>query len=79
MKASRINILSNKKAIKRILLIRFGLVGDVLLTTPVVATLRKHFPKARIVYLTEKVSADVLRNNPDINEVWILARGFPRT
>jgi len=78
MKASRINILSNKKAIKRILLIRFGLVGDVLLTTPVVATLRKHFPKARIVYLTEKVSADVLRNNPDINEVWILARGVAK-
>lgn len=48
---------------------RPGALGDVLATTPVVRELRKKYPNAHIRYVTHKSSVQVLRHNPDINEV----------
>lgn len=58
--------------IKKILIIRLRFTGDVLLTTPVIRTLRLHFPNAYIVYLTEKLYEDVLSGNPNLNKVLTL-------
>ena len=66
----------DKKDIKKILLIRFSCIGDVLLTTPVVATVRKRFPKAHITYLTEKAASETLKHNPDIDRVLIFEKGI---
>jgi ADP-heptose:LPS heptosyltransferase len=41
------------KEIKKILLIRFGSLGDVVLTLPVLDAVRKSFPKAYIHALTK--------------------------
>ncbi|MBN1156900.1 lipopolysaccharide heptosyltransferase II [Candidatus Woesearchaeota archaeon] len=53
----------------KILLIRSGALGDVLMTTPVLSILRKRFPEAEISYLTGKWSAPILKDNSDIDEI----------
>lgn len=53
----------------RILLIRLSSLGDVVLTTPVIRAVRAHFPDAYIAMLVAKQSADVLRENPHLDEI----------
>lgn len=54
---------------KKILIIRSGAIGDVLMTTPLIEVIRNKWPKARISYLVGRWSASVLKNNPNINEI----------
>src|SRR3989338_1074345 len=54
---------------KKILIIRSGAVGDVLMTTPLVKAVRKRFPKAKISYLVGNWSKDVLKNNPYVDSI----------
>jgi ADP-heptose:LPS heptosyltransferase len=51
----------------RILVIRFTSLGDVILTTPVVAALREHYPQARIDYLVMESCADAIAGSPHID------------
>ena len=53
----------------RILLIRLSSLGDVVLTTPVIRAVRSHFPEAYIAMLVAKQSADVLQENPHLDEI----------
>lgn len=57
------------QASRRILLIKTGAIGDVLMTTPAVRAVRVAFPRAHISYLVGRRSGDVLLNNPHIDEV----------
>lgn len=52
---------------KRILIIRTDRVGDVVMITPVIRELRKTFPNAFIAALTNPNTADILKNNPNLN------------
>lgn len=54
---------------KKILVIRFSSLGDVILTTPLLTTLRNEFPEAEINYLTKKQYAEVIRLNPNLNGI----------
>ena len=54
---------------KNILLIRLSSLGDVVLTTPAIRAVRAHFRDAYIAMLVAKQSADVLRENPHLNEI----------
>jgi ADP-heptose:LPS heptosyltransferase len=56
----------------RILLVRTDKIGDVVLTTPAIAALRKKFPKARIVGLVSPVAAELFRSNPHLDEHIVL-------
>lgn len=56
-------------ASEKILLIRLSSLGDVVLTTPAIRAVRNHFPEAYIAMLVAKQSADVLRENPHLNEI----------
>lgn len=56
---------------KRILLIRLKAVGDVLLCTPLIRTLRKKYPDAQIDFAADAVPALLLRNNPRVNEILV--------
>lgn len=58
----------DRNAIQQILVIKLRAIGDVLLSTIVTKNLRLGFPHARIDYLTEPPSADVLKGNPFLNE-----------
>lgn len=54
---------------KKILLIRFGAMGDVLLTTPAIRCLRKKFPQAKIDFLVKLEYVPLLRGNPHVDVV----------
>src|SRR5262245_35196620 len=58
----------------RILLVRLRLIGDVVFTTPAIRALRRHYPDAHITYLVEPSAAEVLRNNPHLNDVILAPR-----
>lgn len=55
--------------IKRILVIKPKPLGDVLMATPVVRSLRRHFPQARLVFLAEPPYTELLKWNPHVDEV----------
>ena len=54
---------------EKILLIRLSSLGDIVLTTPAIRAIRAHFPNAYIAMLVAKQSADVLQQNPNLNEI----------
>jgi lipopolysaccharide heptosyltransferase II len=57
-----------------ILLVRLRLIGDVVLTTPLIRALRRQFPDAELTYLVERAAAPVLQGNPHLSEVIIAER-----
>lgn len=58
--------------VKRILVIRFSSIGDIVLTTPVLRLLRKRFPEADIRYVTKKQYSSLVKPNKHINGVFEL-------
>jgi len=54
---------------KRILISRMKFIGDVVLTTPAVRSLRKAFPDAFIAYMADAQAASLLEHNPHLNEI----------
>jgi len=56
-----------------ILLVRLRLIGDVVLTTPIVRALRHAYPDARLSYIVEPLSAPIVRGNPHLDEVIVAA------
>ncbi len=57
---------------RRILIVKLRATGDVVLATPVIENLKRRFPRARLAFLTEEASADVLRWNPMLDELIVL-------
>jgi lipopolysaccharide heptosyltransferase II len=58
----------------RVLIVRLRQVGDVVLTTPAVRSIRERYPEAYIAYLVEPVAAPVVARNSHINEVIVAPR-----
>jgi predicted lipopolysaccharide heptosyltransferase III len=50
------------------------MIGDVVFTTPLVAALKRQFPDARLTYLVEAAATPVVRHNPHIDELIVVAR-----
>ncbi len=57
------------RAPKRILIMRIGGVGDVLMSTPLIRNVRRYFPGARIDYLVGDWAKIALKGNPDVDRV----------
>ena len=53
----------------KILLLKAGALGDILMTTPVIRQLREHFPSAQIDYMVGNGCQTVLNDNPHLNSV----------
>lgn len=64
-------MLLRKSQIKKILLIKFRGIGDVILSTVVLKNIKSQYPDAVIDFLTERPSAQLLKEIPLINEVLI--------
>jgi ADP-heptose:LPS heptosyltransferase len=62
-------LILDKEKINKILLIKFGGMGDVLLTTPVLPNLKEYFPNAVIYFLTLRQTRDILMDNYYISRV----------
>lgn len=54
---------------KKILIIRFSSIGDIVLTTPVIRCLKKQLKNSEIHYLTKKQFVPVLKQNPYIDKI----------
>lgn len=57
---------------KKVLVIRFSSIGDIVLTTPVVRCLKSRFPGIEVHYLTKSSFAPILQSNPSIHRVHLL-------
>lgn len=60
---------SSLTPIKRILVIRYKEIGDVLLSSVICNTLRKSFPEATIDYLMYDITADLFEDHPAVDNV----------
>ncbi len=63
---------------KKILVIRFSSIGDVVLTTPVVRNLKTQLPNAEIHYLTKKSFEPLVRSNPYIDKQHFLENSLSK-
>lgn len=54
---------------KKILIIRFSSIGDIVLTTPVIRCIKEQKPETEIHYLTKKSFKGILENNPYITKI----------
>lgn len=54
---------------QKILIIRFSSIGDIVLTTPIIKSLRKKYPTSTIHFLTKKKFSSILSNNKKIDKV----------
>ena len=57
---------------RSILLLRFRRLGDIVLTTPAVGLLKKHFPNASLTYLVEEPYRRLVEGHPDIDHVIVV-------
>jgi ADP-heptose:LPS heptosyltransferase len=57
--------------VNKILFIRRDNIGDLICTTPAIHAVREKFPLAKVGILVNTYNADVIMNNPDIDEVYI--------
>jgi len=53
----------------KILIVRLRRAGDIIMTTPAVTLLRKHFPAAKLAYLVEEPFRRLVEGNPDLDRV----------
>ncbi|HET6225292.1 MAG TPA: glycosyltransferase family 9 protein [Bacteroidia bacterium] len=54
---------------KKILIIRFSSIGDIILTTPVLRCLKTQSPETEIHYLTKKSFKSILDHNPYLSKI----------
>lgn len=54
---------------KKVLIIRFSSIGDIVLTTPVVRCIKKQVPEVTLHYLTKAKFKSVLEQNPYIDKI----------
>ncbi len=64
-----LQIIVGSNNLQKVLIIRFGSLGDVLLTTPLLRILKNKYPELIIDYLVKKNFADAIRYNPYINKI----------
>ena len=62
---------------KRILVIQLKRAGDVIVTTPLLSSLRAALPGVEIDFLVDKPFAPLLENNPDIHRIQVYDRKAP--
>lgn len=57
--------------IKKILIIRNDRLGDLVLSLPAIAALRRQYPTSKLAVLVQAYSQDILWHNPDIDQIII--------
>lgn len=57
--------------VKNILILRTDGIGDLLNSTPAISVLRQSYPGSHITLLVSARNAEMLLNNPDVNEILI--------
>jgi ADP-heptose:LPS heptosyltransferase len=65
-----------KKTLKKVLIIRFSSIGDIVLTSPVIRCLKTQSTETEIHYLTKKQNHSILKANPYLSKVWLFDDNF---
>ncbi|MCX7610115.1 MAG: glycosyltransferase family 9 protein [Ignavibacterium sp.] len=60
------------KKIKNILVIRLSSLGDILLTTPLLRAIKTQYPNVKIDFLAKQEYSDLMINNPNIENLFLL-------
>jgi ADP-heptose:LPS heptosyltransferase len=71
-------VLTHKTEPPRVLFIRFKSIGDLIFTLPAVWQVRESFPGAKIVFLTSRENAGLLRGFSEVDEIIEVDRGIFR-
>ncbi|NOQ73840.1 MAG: glycosyl transferase [Crocinitomix sp.] len=64
----------NFSPLKKVLVIRFSSIGDIVLTSPVLRCLKNTYPDATIHYLTKQQFASIVASNPAISKVYTITQ-----
>ena len=64
--------MNSKREPEKILILRLSSIGDILLSTPLIRSLRRRFPHARIDFVVKSQFAELLCTNPHLNELYTL-------
>jgi ADP-heptose:LPS heptosyltransferase len=59
---------------EKILFIRRDNIGDLVCTTPAIRAVRERFPRARISLLVNTYNADIVRDHPDIDQIYVFQK-----
>ncbi len=59
----------------RILVIRLSAIGDIVFASPIIAALRRAYPRAHLAWLAQPECAPLLRHHPDLDQVITWPRG----
>jgi ADP-heptose:LPS heptosyltransferase len=62
--------------IEKIIILRIGKIGDIILSSFVFSILKKSNPKITIELITLKKNKDVLRSNPNISKIYFVNKNF---
>ncbi|MDW3648276.1 MAG: glycosyltransferase family 9 protein [Bacteroidia bacterium] len=65
--------------LKKVLIIRFSSIGDIVLTSPVPRSLKKSHPDYEVHFLSKKAHKDLLLHNPHIDKLHILKDSLGET
>ena len=63
-----------QRTIKKILIIRFSSIGDIVLTTPVIRCVKQQIPDAEVHYLTKQQYAPLVASNPFIDKIFTIQK-----
>jgi heptosyltransferase-2 len=69
--AFRRTVCPRREEIKKILVLRYDRIGDMVLSSPVFRILKTKYPGARITVVASRVNADVIKNDPYVDEIFI--------
>lgn len=61
--------MASRHGYERILVVKLSAIGDIIHTLPAVAALRRAYPEAWLAWLVERAGANLLRGNPDLDEL----------
>src|ERR1017187_1958767 len=62
--------------LKKILIIRFSSIGDIVLTTPVIRCIKEQQPDIEIHYVTKKMFKGILEYNPYITKIHTIEKNI---
>jgi ADP-heptose:LPS heptosyltransferase len=62
--------------LKKVLIIRFSSIGDIVLTSPVIRCLKSQSPETEVHYLTKKQNYPLLKANPYLSKIWLYDQNF---
>ncbi len=63
---------------RRILVVKLGALGDVVLATPTLRALKRRYPKGKLTVLTDQAFESVLAMSPDVDEIQTIQRSHFR-